>query len=60
MLINPIAPLEEIAGHYSSSLCSQRFLNQVVIITGASQGIGKGIARQFAKEGAKLVLVGRD
>jgi 3-oxoacyl-[acyl-carrier protein] reductase len=35
-------------------------LNQVVIITGASRGIGKGIAQQFAREGAKLVLVGRD
>jgi 3-oxoacyl-[acyl-carrier protein] reductase len=39
---------------------SQKFLNQVVIVTGASRGIGKGIAQQFAKEGAKLVLVGRN
>lgn len=38
----------------------QRFLNQVVMITGASRGIGKAIAKQFAKEGAKLVLIGRD
>lgn len=40
--------------------CSQRFLNQVVIVTGASRGIGKEIAQQFAREGAKLVLIGRD
>lgn len=39
---------------------SQRFLNQVVIVTGASRGIGKEIAQQFAREGAKLVLIGRD
>lgn len=39
---------------------SQRFLDQVVIVTGASRGIGRGIAQQFAKEGAKVVLVGRD
>ncbi len=37
-----------------------RFHDQVVIVTGASRGIGKGIAQLFAKEGAKLVLVGRD
>lgn len=38
----------------------KRFHGQVVIVTGASRGIGKGIANLFAKEGAKLVLVGRD
>ncbi len=39
---------------------SKRFQDQVVIVTGASRGIGKAIAQQFAKEGAKLVLIGRD
>lgn len=39
---------------------NKRFSNQVVIVTGASRGIGRGIARLFAKEGAHVVLVGRD
>ncbi len=38
----------------------QRFKDQVVIVTGSSRGIGRGIAQVFAREGAKLVLVGRD
>lgn len=38
----------------------KRFHGQVVIVTGATRGIGRGIANLFAAEGAKLVLVGRD
>ena len=34
----------------------QRFNNKVVIVTGAAQGIGHGVARQVASEGAKVVL----
>lgn len=30
--------------------------DQVAIITGASKGIGKGVAAVFAQEGAKVVL----
>lgn len=36
------------------------FLNKVVIVTGASSGIGADVVERFAVEGAKVVLVGRN
>ncbi|ODN42551.1 SDR family oxidoreductase [Piscirickettsia litoralis] len=38
---------------------ANRLKNKVVILTGASRGIGKGIAKVFADEGATLYLVAR-
>ena len=35
---------------------AQEFANKVVVISGASRGIGRGIAVAFAKEGAQTVL----
>lgn len=38
---------------------SKRLAGRVAIITGASQGVGLGIARVFAREGCKLLLAQR-
>jgi NAD(P)-dependent dehydrogenase (short-subunit alcohol dehydrogenase family) len=39
---------------------SQEFLNKVVIVTGASSGIGAATAIMLAQRGAKVTLCGRD
>ena len=41
-------------------LSGNQFANQVVVITGASTGIGLATARAFATHGARVALVARD
>ena len=38
---------------------SKQLQDKVAIVTGASNGIGRGIAEMYAAEGAKTVLVAR-
>ncbi|MDI7274878.1 MAG: SDR family NAD(P)-dependent oxidoreductase [Anaerolineae bacterium] len=38
----------------------ERFRGQAVLVTGASRGIGEGIAHRFAREGASLALVANE
>ena len=38
---------------------SHRFDNKVMVVTGAAQGIGRGVALAAAREGAQLVLADR-
>ena len=37
-----------------------RFKEKVVVVTGASRGIGRGIALKFAQEGAHLVVIANE
>jgi NAD(P)-dependent dehydrogenase (short-subunit alcohol dehydrogenase family) len=39
---------------------SQKLKDKVCIVTGATSGMGKSIAETFSKEGAKLILSGRN
>ena len=37
-----------------------RLQNQIILITGSTTGIGAAMARLFVKEGAKVILHGRN
>jgi NAD(P)-dependent dehydrogenase (short-subunit alcohol dehydrogenase family) len=45
--------------HAAAAPSRQRFVNKVVLITGATSGIGRAAALQFAAEGGKVAFCGR-
>lgn len=38
---------------------SERFTDAVAVVTGSTRGIGAGVAKRFAREGASVVVTGR-
>ncbi|MBK7874968.1 MAG: SDR family oxidoreductase [Planctomycetes bacterium] len=41
-------------------MTQQRFTNKIAVVTGGNSGIGLAAAQAFAKEGARVVVLGRD
>jgi NAD(P)-dependent dehydrogenase (short-subunit alcohol dehydrogenase family) len=41
-------------------LNGQRLVGEVAIVTGSTSGLGIGIARRFAREGASVIVTGRN
>jgi NADP-dependent 3-hydroxy acid dehydrogenase YdfG len=39
---------------------NKSFVSKVVVVTGATAGVGRAVAIRFAREGAKLGLISRD
>jgi short-subunit dehydrogenase len=48
------------ASRYFTDLRSQRAMPETVVITGASAGVGRAVARRFAKDGCNIGLIARD
>src|SRR5918993_6107004 len=45
---------------YMSGNIGDKYNDKVVVVTGSSRGIGKAIAKEFAKNGYSVVLNARD
>lgn len=45
---------------YLQSKCKGTKIRQTILITGASQGMGKAVSIQLSAKGANVVLVARD
>ena len=41
-------------------MSGQRFTEKVAVVTGGNKGIGLGVAKAYAREGALVAITGRD
>src|SRR6185436_10602087 len=41
-------------------MTAQRFQGKVAVVTGGNSGIGLGVAKAYAREGAQVVITGRN
>jgi NAD(P)-dependent dehydrogenase (short-subunit alcohol dehydrogenase family) len=55
----PISSTPQVVAQERTAMSQGRFANKVVLITGATSGIGMVAAQSFAKEGAKVFFCGR-
>jgi len=46
--------------HENYQAPKQHLINRVIIVTGAGQGIGQAASNAFAKQGATVILIGRN